>query len=72
MARTVPRQGQDPWTVVLHPDRLDQPLKWKKPRRIFVNSLSDLFHENVPFDFVCDVFRWSVWLHDDFAGVGAG
>jgi protein gp37 len=56
MARTVPRQGQDPWTVVLHPDRLVQPLTWKKPRRIFVNSLSDLFHENVPFDFVCDVF----------------
>lgn len=38
--------------VQLHPDRLDQPLKWKRPRRIFVNSLSDLFHEDVPSDFI--------------------
>lgn len=42
--------------VQLHPDRLDQPLKWKKPRRIFVNSLSDLFHEDVPFEFITAVF----------------
>lgn len=56
MARTVPRQGQDPWTVVLHPDRLEQPLRWKKPRRIFVNSLSDLFHEDVPGEFLDQVF----------------
>ncbi len=42
--------------VQLHPDRLDQPLKWKKPRRIFVNSLSDLFHEDVPDQFIYDVF----------------
>lgn len=42
--------------VRLHPDRLDIPLRWKKPRRIFVNSLSDLFHENVPDEFIDQVF----------------
>jgi len=52
MARVVPRHGQDPWTVVLHPDRLGIPLHWKKPRRIFVNSLSDLFHKDVPDGFI--------------------
>ena len=34
--------------VTLRPERLDQPLHWKRPRRIFVNSMSDLFHEAVP------------------------
>ena len=33
--------------VQFHPERLDQPLRWRKPRRVFVNSMSDLFHENV-------------------------
>lgn len=42
--------------VQLHPDRLDQPLHWRKPRRIFVNSLSDLFHEDVPDQFIDKVF----------------
>lgn len=42
--------------VKCHPERLDQPIRWKKPRRIFVNSMSDLFHECVPFDFIADVF----------------
>lgn len=40
----------------LWPDRLDMPLKWKKPRTIFVNSMSDLFHEEVPLDFIQRVF----------------
>lgn len=40
--------------VQLHPDRLGQPLKWKRSRRIFVNSLSDLFHEDVPDDFILE------------------
>lgn len=35
---------------------LDRPLKWKKPRRVFVNSMSDLFHENVPFEYIDEVF----------------
>ena len=43
--------------VTLRPERLDQPLRWKRPRRIFVNSMSDLFHEDVPLEFIKDVFR---------------
>ena len=43
-------------TINLHPDRLGQPAKWRTPRRIFVNSMSDLFHEEVPFEFVRQVF----------------
>lgn len=39
-----------------HPERLDQPLRWRKPRRVFVNSMSDLFHEDVPFGFIADTF----------------
>lgn len=39
-----------------HPDRLDQPLRWKKPKRVFVNSMSDLFHESVPDEFIDQVF----------------
>jgi protein gp37 len=38
--------------VTLHPDRLDIPLHWRKPRRVFVNSMSDLFHEWVPEEFI--------------------
>lgn len=40
----------------LWPSRLDYPLRWKKPRRIFVNSMSDLFHKDVPDEFVRHVF----------------
>ena len=40
----------------LHADRLDKPLHWRKPRRVFVNSLSDLFHEDVPDEFIDRVF----------------
>lgn len=46
----------DPFKVTYHPERLDQPLKWKKPRRIFVCSMGDLFHEDVPFWKVDEVF----------------
>lgn len=42
--------------VKCHPERLDQPLRWKRPRRIFVNSMSDLFHEDVPCGFIDRVF----------------
>ena len=40
----------------LWPERLELPLRWKKPRRIFVNSMSDLFHKDVPEEFVRRVF----------------
>jgi len=46
-------QGFD---LKLWPNRLELPLKWKKPRRIFVNSMSDLFHKDVPDSFILDVF----------------
>lgn len=42
--------------VVLRPGRLDQPLRWRKPKRIFVNSMSDLFHAEVPDEFIAHVF----------------
>lgn len=42
--------------LTLRPDRLEQPLRWKRPRRIFVNSMSDLFHRDVPTYFIDDVF----------------
>lgn len=43
--------------VVLHPDRLEQPLHWRKPRRVFVNSMSDLFHEAIDATFIARVFN---------------
>ena len=46
-------QGFD---LKLWPDRLDTPFGWRKPRRVFVNSMSDLFHEGVPDDFIEKVF----------------
>jgi protein gp37 len=44
------------FAVTLRPDRLDQPLRWKRPMRVFVNSMSDLFHVAVPEPFIRDVF----------------
>jgi protein gp37 len=43
-------------TVRLLPERLDKPLRWRKPRRIFVDSQSDLFHQDVPDEFIAQVF----------------
>lgn len=45
------------FNVTLHPDLIDVPKKWIKPRKIFVNSMSDLFHEKVPSDFIKQVFN---------------
>ena len=43
--------------VRTHPDTLSIPLKWTTPRTIFVNSMSDLFHPDVPFEFIREVFE---------------
>jgi protein gp37 len=40
----------------VHSDVLHQPMRWRKPRRVFVNSMSDLFHDAVPDRFIADVF----------------
>lgn len=40
----------------LWPGRLEQPLRWRRPRLVFVNSMSDLFHEDIPTDFIAAVF----------------
>jgi protein gp37 len=48
----------------LVPEKLDQPLHWRRPRKIFVNSMSDLFHEDVPADYIArvgDVMRRADW-----------
>ena len=42
--------------LTLRPARLTQPLSWKVPRRVFVNSMSDLFHKEVPRSFIDKVF----------------
>jgi protein gp37 len=43
--------------LAFHPDVMDYPITLKQPRRIFVNSMSDLFHENIPFEFIERVFE---------------
>ena len=60
------KDGQPRWNneIMLVPHMLKKPLSWKQPRRIFVNSMSDLFHEKVPFDYiqqVFDVMRQASW-----------
>jgi protein gp37 len=47
-------QGFD---LKLWPERLELPLKWKKPRRIFVNSMSDLFHKDIPDEYISQIFE---------------
>ena len=50
--------GREFSDVRCHPERLKEgPIRWKKPRRIFVNSMSDLFHPDVPFEFIDEVFE---------------
>jgi protein gp37 len=52
-----PRTSGPGFGLAVHPDVLTEPLRWKKPRKVFVNSMSDLFHARVPVDFITDVWR---------------
>src|SRR4051794_5374148 len=51
-----PRTSGPGFGLTLHPGSLDVTRRWASPRLIFVNSMSDLFHESVPVEFVADVF----------------
>ncbi len=55
-AMGVPGYEESPDTVRMLPERLNVPLTWKTPRRVFVNSMSDLFHPTVTFEFISRVF----------------
>jgi len=68
MSRRLKAMGQrnyaNGFRLTPQPHMLDRPLKWKKPRVIFVNSMSDLFHDDVPLDYirrVFDVMRQADW-----------
>jgi len=60
MANRLQAMGQERYKkgfcVTLHDDLVEQPLKWRKPRVIFVNSMSDLFHEKIPLEFIKRIF----------------
>lgn len=60
MARRLQAMGSPRYAhgfrVTLHPDLLTQPFHWIKPRRVFVNSMSDVFHPDVPDAFIADIF----------------
>jgi protein gp37 len=51
------------FAVTLHWDKIDEPLRWHKPRRIFVNSMSDLFHRKIPLEFIQAVFATMKQAH---------
>jgi protein gp37 len=61
MARRLQAMGQNKYKngfqLTLHEDSLNEPLHWKTPHTIFVCSMSDLFHENVPFEFIDKVLN---------------
>src|SRR3990172_7753275 len=54
---------EDGFDLKLRPERLKQPLEWGRPRLIFVNSMSDLFHEDVPIGFIQAVFETMASAH---------
>lgn len=56
LAVKTPHGGRWTGELLQVEDHLDQPLRWQKPRRIFVNSMSDLFWDKVPFDYIDRVF----------------
>ena len=56
MAMGVPGYVNGPSDVRLLPERLDVPMRWGRPRRVFVNSMSDVFHPDVPYEYITRIF----------------
>ena len=60
-AKRLKAMGQDKYkngfNLTLHPEALNEPYKWKKSKVVFVNSMSDLFHKDIPVEYVQKVFR---------------
>ena len=60
MAKRLRAMGQERYRngfkLTLQPDTVETPLRWKRPRTVFVNSMSDLFHKDVPTDFIARCF----------------
>ncbi len=56
-AMGVPGYETAPDVVRILPERLQVPGRWKSPRHVFVNSMSDVFHSRVPFDFTLEIFK---------------
>jgi protein gp37 len=54
---------EDGFDLRLAPHKIDEPLGWSRPRKIFVNSMSDLFHESIPEDYIRRVFAVMVLAH---------
>jgi len=52
-----PKTSGPGFGLTLHPDKLEEPLRWRKPRMVFVNSMSDLFHEEIPDEYIVQVFE---------------
>jgi protein gp37 len=61
MTRRLQAMGKEKYKngfeLTLHPETLSEPYTWKKPKMIFVNSMSDLFHKNVPLEYIQQIFR---------------
>lgn len=56
LTQRFPKNFPNGFALTFHPERLEEPLRWRTPSRVFVNSMSDLFHEDVPLDFIRQVF----------------
>jgi len=56
---------ENPFQITFHRDRISQPTRWRKPRKVFVCSMGDLFHESVPFEWIDEVMYFISlgWWH---------
>ncbi|MEA5572646.1 phage Gp37/Gp68 family protein [Calothrix sp. UHCC 0171] len=57
LTKRFPNHFKNGFDLTLHEERLKEPTKWRTPSRVFVNSMSDLFHEDVPLDFIKKVIE---------------